>query len=81
MKQLLYKLDNLSYFSFSLIFNPANPMIKKSLVILCLLFCFGPVWAQKKAKHPKNIILMVGDGMGVSQIYAGMIRKLRDTES
>ncbi len=26
----------------------------------------------KKIKKPKNIILMIGDGMGVSQIYAGM---------
>jgi len=47
-------------------------MFKKSIFVLALFFCFGPVWAQKKAKHPKNIILMVGDGMGVAQIYAGM---------
>jgi len=26
-----------------------------------------------KAKPPKNIILLIGDGMGVAQIYAGMI--------
>lgn len=48
-------------------------MFKKSLIVLCLLICFSPVWAQKKAKHPKNIILMIGDGMGVSHIYAGMV--------
>lgn len=47
-------------------------MHKRSLIILALFLCFGPSWAQKKAKHPKNIILMVGDGMGVAQIYAGM---------
>jgi alkaline phosphatase len=47
-------------------------MHKKSLLLLALILCFGPSWAQKKVKHPKNIILMVGDGMGVAQIYAGM---------
>ncbi len=26
----------------------------------------------KKTKHPKNIILLIGDGMGVTQIYAAM---------
>lgn len=26
----------------------------------------------KKSKQPKNIILMIGDGMGVAQIYSGM---------
>lgn len=29
------------------------------------------IYAQQKTKHPKNIILMVGDGMGVAQVYAG----------
>jgi alkaline phosphatase len=48
-------------------------MFKKSILVLSLVFCFGPTWAQKKAKNPKNIILMVGDGMGISQIYAGMV--------
>ena len=47
-------------------------MHKRALVLLALVLCFGPTWAQKKSKHPKNIILMVGDGMGVAQIYAGM---------
>jgi alkaline phosphatase len=26
---------------------------------------------EKKSKNPKNIILMIGDGMGLAQIYAG----------
>lgn len=42
------------------------------ILILAILFSFQPAWAQKKTKHPKNIILLVGDGMGVAQIYAGM---------
>lgn len=28
--------------------------------------------AQTKSQHPKKIILMIGDGMGVAQIYAGL---------
>ncbi|MFL0685757.1 MAG: alkaline phosphatase [Algoriphagus aquaeductus] len=47
-------------------------MKKKIIFILALSLAVSPAWAQKKAKNPKNIILMVGDGMGVSQIYAGM---------
>lgn len=27
---------------------------------------------QKFKKHPKNVILLIGDGMGLAQIYAGM---------
>lgn len=38
--------------------------------LLIILICAGSsVFAQKA---PKNIIFMVGDGMGVSQIYAGL---------
>lgn len=47
-------------------------MKKRYLILLALSLCSSPTWAQKKAKNPKNIILMIGDGMGVSQIYAGM---------
>lgn len=47
-------------------------MKKRYLVILALSLYAAPSWAQKKSEKPKNIILMVGDGMGVSQIYAGM---------
>ena len=42
------------------------------LLALALFFSLESSFAQKKAKHPKNIILMVGDGMGVAQIYAGL---------
>jgi len=48
-------------------------MQRLALFILLLLFSVQQTTAQKKPKHPKNIILMVGDGMGVSQIYAGMV--------
>jgi alkaline phosphatase len=42
------------------------------LFIFVLLLSLGSVSAQKKSKQPKNIILMIGDGMGVAQIYAGL---------
>ena len=31
-----------------------------------------PVHAQKKTARPDNIILLIGDGMGVAQVYAGL---------
>lgn len=31
-----------------------------------------PMYYSKKEKKPKNIILLIGDGMGVSQVFAGM---------
>ncbi|MDX2072406.1 MAG: alkaline phosphatase [Haliscomenobacter sp.] len=54
--------------------------MKKLLIIgLTLLLC-GPVWSQKKSKvaaaapqrQAKNVILLIGDGMGLTQISAGM---------
>jgi len=44
-------------------------------------FFISPILAQKPvgeiplpiAKMPKNIVLLIGDGMGTSQIYAGMV--------
>jgi alkaline phosphatase len=46
----------------------------KNIVFFFCLFTAFPVAAQKKAKfkHPKNVILMIGDGMGTTQIYAGL---------
>jgi alkaline phosphatase len=44
----------------------------RKLFILCLLITISfSAWTQKQ-KHPKNIILMIGDGMGTAQIYAGL---------
>lgn len=55
--------------------------MKKLLIIgLALLLC-GPVWSQKKSKvvvaaaplrQAKNVILLIGDGMGLTHISAGM---------
>ncbi|GAA0879164.1 alkaline phosphatase [Algoriphagus jejuensis] len=42
------------------------------LLVLVLFASLESTFAQKKSKAPKNIIFMVGDGMGVAQIYAGM---------
>jgi alkaline phosphatase len=44
----------------------------RNLIILCVLFVSFHGWAQKSKSQPKNIILMVGDGMGAAQIYAGL---------
>jgi len=46
-----------------------------SIIIVLLLFlcsCSSPGGSGDNKKHAKNIILLIGDGMGVSQIYAGM---------
>lgn len=52
------------------------------LVVCCLLLSLSAaVFAQTPAaeipvplpKRPKNIVLLIGDGMGTSQIYAGML--------
>ncbi|MBA4853841.1 alkaline phosphatase [Emticicia sp. BO119] len=49
--------------------------MKKSVQFICLLFltplvCFAQ--KEKKIQHPKNIILLIGDGMGTAQIFAGI---------
>lgn len=55
-------------------------MKKLLIVTLAVLLC-GPVWSQKKSKNAvvvaplrqaKNIILLIGDGMGLTHISAGM---------
>ncbi len=50
-----------------------------TIVLLCLatFMLSGFSWIDstelnKKIKNPKNIILFIGDGMGVAQLYAGM---------
>lgn len=45
--------------------------MKKPIVILVSILCFGILNAATKA--PKNIILLIGDGMGLAQVYAGMV--------
>lgn len=44
----------------------------KNLLIIALLLSLPLTGFSQKNKHPKNIILMIGDGMGVAQIYAGL---------
>jgi alkaline phosphatase len=39
------------------------------LLVMGLLFSFG----AEAQKRPKNIILLIGDGMGVAQVHAGMV--------
>lgn len=48
-------------------------MNSKSLIIfMFLLLITATGFSQKRSKRVKNVILMVGDGMGVAQIYAGL---------
>ncbi|MBK5277517.1 MAG: alkaline phosphatase [Bacteroidia bacterium] len=44
----------------------------KNLIVLALLISIHLTGYSQKKKYPKNIILMVGDGMGVAQVYAGL---------
>lgn len=43
----------------------------KNLIVYFFVILSVPGLAQKK--HPKNIILLIGDGMGVAQVYAGIV--------
>lgn len=48
-----------------------NTFLRFFLIILCIpTVIFGQ--NKPEVKHPKNIILLIGDGMGVGQIYAGL---------
>lgn len=40
------------------------------ILITCILLVSG---CTAEAKNPKNVIFMIGDGMGISQIYAAMV--------
>jgi len=40
------------------------------ITLVLVLFSYQPLSAQKA---PKNVIFMIGDGMGIAQIYAGMV--------
>ena len=65
-----------------MIFNKKNSITQnrfKYITLFILLSflqlnigCKSNVNNELNTKKPKNIILMIGDGMGVSQIYAGM---------
>ena len=41
-------------------------------ILIALLFPWVMIHSQQTEKEPLNIILMIGDGMGLSQITAGM---------
>ncbi|MBN2613620.1 MAG: alkaline phosphatase [Bacteroidales bacterium] len=51
----------------------------KNLLVSILFFTailncsFGQQAKETEETRPKNIILMIGDGMGISQIYSGMV--------
>lgn len=51
--------------------------ISIALVIIFIpaLFAGNPDEKKEKSKQPKNIILLIGDGMGTAQVYAGYTAK------
>lgn len=57
--------------------DPKMITMKKLLTVAAFLVTAVSAYSQAPAsaqpKHPKNVILMIGDGMGVAQIYAGMV--------
>src|SRR5882672_2677186 len=59
---------------FCLMYIVSKKMKKLTLIIqlLCCLLIAFPVLSQKKDAKVKNVILMIGDGMGAAQIYAGL---------
>ena len=54
-----------------------NTIISFSLLILLVPYLSAgtPGEKKKRLKQPKNIILLIGDGMGSSQLYAGYTAK------
>ena len=49
-----------------------NHIIYRRLPVYALMLLFTiSVNAQKRNERPTNIILMIGDGMGVAQVYSG----------
>lgn len=50
--------------------------MKKTLQLYLVILLSGFVSTAgmaQKAQHPKNIILLIGDGMGTAQIYSGIV--------
>lgn len=51
--------------------------IRLSLIVVLSVFCVqwsvsGNKTGQETAPQVKNVIVMIGDGMGVSQVFAGI---------
>ena len=44
---------------------------KEIIIVLSIILNISTI--NINAKNPKNVIFMIGDGMGLSQIYAGMV--------
>lgn len=51
-----------------------NKILAKGLTVLLLAgWLLGTPVIGQVLKHPKNIIFLIGDGMGTAQIYAGLV--------
>lgn len=45
--------------------------MKKQLLLAVLLYLF--IQPACSEKHPKNVVLLIGDGMGLAQVYSAMV--------
>jgi alkaline phosphatase len=61
-------------FFMNLLHNPQCMItrIVRPIFFFVFVAIASSAFAQKKSRSPKNIILMIGDGMGVAQVYAGL---------
>lgn len=50
-----------------------NIKMKRNLLLLLIAFVIASCTTEIEVKPPKNIILMIGDGMGTSQVYSAYI--------
>jgi alkaline phosphatase len=48
-------------------------MKKIIIIIITCFFLFCSLSRLSAQKNPKNVIFLIGDGMGIAQIYAGMV--------
>ncbi len=72
MKYILFTFSML-YSGFAYSQNHSAPLLTPTLLAVSSTAFTEPVSTPSKTKTPKNVILMIGDGMGAAQIYAGMI--------
>jgi alkaline phosphatase len=47
--------------------------MKKTITLSLLIFFFLPTIQIEAQKKPKNIVFMIGDGMGLAHVYAAMV--------
>ncbi len=51
------------------------------LIAAATMLLFGGCAPKQQEKSPKNVILIVGDGMGVAQVYASVVAEKADNSA